>query len=105
MSPWRHWWQPRYDVRLLRGDDGAPPILIWSRHRVRAVAARCRMLDERDRDLGQARLVVFDRWTGKVVGHRARFRPVSGSRGLASARGILRRLIPNILRPDGRGTI
>ena len=71
MTPQWHVWQPRYELRLVRGDGGAPPILVWSRHRMRAVAAYCQALEERERDLGQARLVVFDRWRGIVVESRS----------------------------------
>jgi hypothetical protein len=84
MTPHWHVWQPRYELQLLRGDRPAEPILVWSRHRIRAVAAHCRRQEERDRDLGRARLVVYDRWRGKIVDGDGRAPPAHrwpGGRG------------------------
>jgi hypothetical protein len=67
MTPDWHAWQPRYELRLLRGDADEPPILVWSRHRIRALARYSLRLEERHLDLGQARLVLYDRWKGKAA--------------------------------------
>jgi hypothetical protein len=66
MSPGRLW-EPRYQLRLVRGECADPPILIWSRHRTLALARHSKRLEEATPRFGSARLVLWDTWTSSVV--------------------------------------
>jgi len=61
-------WAPRYELRLVGGDVVDPPLLVWSRHRVRALATVSLRLERSGRDLGRSRLVLWDRWRRRVLG-------------------------------------
>lgn len=60
-------WEPRYQLRLVRGECGDPPILIWWRHRTLVLARSSKRLEEATPRFGAARLVVWDTWTSSVV--------------------------------------
>ena len=65
---WR-WWEPRYELRLVRADDR--PVLVWTRHRSRALARYSRRLEEAHLSVAPARLAVVDRRSGRTVSGRA----------------------------------
>lgn len=73
MRPARQHWTPRYELRLVRGEAVTAPILVWSRHRCRALAVLSKRMEEDHLDLGAARLVLYDRWRARVDEGRARF--------------------------------
>ena len=60
--------EPRYQLRVVRGDDVDPPILVWSRHHALFLARHSkRMEEEHTPRFGAARLVLWDTWTSSVV--------------------------------------
>lgn len=70
-----HWWEPRYELRLVRddtkpGNDTKPGILVWTRHRLRLLAVHSRRLEEAHLRVAPARLVIVDRRSGREVGGR-----------------------------------
>jgi hypothetical protein len=57
----RRWWEPRYELRLVRSDATGRPVRLMGRHRVRAFAEWSRRLeDDHLRLLPGCRLVVVD---------------------------------------------
>lgn len=62
---WR-WWQPRYELGLVREESPEPPILVWSRHRSRRLAQRSLRLENGHLRVAPARLVLTDRRTERV---------------------------------------
>ena len=60
-------WEPRYELRVVRGERVDPPVLIWSRHRSLLLARHSKRLVEATPRLGHARLVLYDTWTGSVL--------------------------------------
>jgi hypothetical protein len=57
----RSWWQPRYELRMVRADEPDATVVVRSRHRFRALAERSRRLDDDHMRLVPAcRLVVVD---------------------------------------------
>jgi hypothetical protein len=60
--------QPRYELRLIRGDGSGAPVLVWSRHRVRWLAERSLRLEEAHLRIAPARLVLVDRRAERAVG-------------------------------------
>jgi hypothetical protein len=60
MTSRRRWWQPLYELRLVRDDAGQHA---WSRHWIRSLAVHSQRLEEARLKLGEARLVVVDRRT------------------------------------------
>jgi len=67
MRPQWHVWQPRYELQLFGAEAGSPLVVVWSRHRIRALAVHSKRLEERSLHLKQARLVLYDRWRRTVV--------------------------------------
>jgi hypothetical protein len=63
----RRRWEPRYQLRLVRGDCVDPPILIWGRYRTLALARHSKRLEEETPRFGEARLVLYDTWTRTVL--------------------------------------
>ena len=59
--------EPRYQLRVVRGEDVDPPILIWTRHRTLLLARYSKRLEEATPRFGSARLVLWDTWTESVV--------------------------------------
>jgi hypothetical protein len=57
----RHWWEPRYELTLVRSDATDVPVLVVGRHRIRVLAEWSRRL-ERDhlRSLPGCDLLVVD---------------------------------------------
>jgi hypothetical protein len=60
-------WEPRYQLRLVRGDSVDPPILVWGRYRSLALARHSKRLEEATPRFGEARLVLYDTWTRTVL--------------------------------------
>ena len=60
-------WEPRYQLRVVRGDAVDPPILVWSRHRTLVLARHSKRMEEVTPRFGAARLVLWDTWTSSVV--------------------------------------
>ncbi len=60
-------WEPRYQLRLVRGEGVDPPILVWSRHRTLVLARQTKRMEEATPRFGAARLVLWDTWTSTVV--------------------------------------
>jgi hypothetical protein len=60
-------WEPRYQLRLVRGESADPPILIWSRHHVLMLARHSKRAEEVHPRFGAARLVLWDTWMSSVV--------------------------------------
>ncbi|MGY2002127.1 hypothetical protein [Blastococcus sp. SYSU DS1024] len=52
---------PRYQLRLVGGDSGDEPVLVWTRHRFRSLAELSLREERKHLRLGSARLVVHDR--------------------------------------------
>ena len=61
---WR-WWEPRYELRLVSPDD--QPVLVWTRHRTRALARVSHRMEEAHLSVAPARLAVVDRRSGRTV--------------------------------------
>jgi hypothetical protein len=59
--------EPRYQLRVVRGDDVDPPILVWSRHHTLFLARHSKRMEELTPRFGKARLVLWDTWTSAVV--------------------------------------
>jgi hypothetical protein len=59
--------EPRYQLRVVRGDAVDPPILVWSRHHALFLARHSKRLEEAHHRFGAARLVLWDTWTTSVV--------------------------------------
>ena len=55
----RRWWEPRYELRLVRPDDR--PVLVWSRHRTRTLARVSHRMEQAHLVVAPARLVLADR--------------------------------------------
>jgi len=64
---WR-WWEPRYELRLVRADD--VPVLVWTRHRTRALARYSHRLEQAHLSVAPARLAVVDRRSGRQLAVR-----------------------------------
>ena len=60
-------WEPRYELRVVRGECVDPPILIWTRHRTLLLARHSLRMEESTPRFGKARLVLWDTWTRSVV--------------------------------------
>ena len=59
---------PRYRLRVVRGDDVDPPILVWLRHHALFLARHSKRMEEQHTPrFGAARLVLWDTWTSSVV--------------------------------------
>lgn len=58
---------PRYQLRVVRGENADPPILVWSRHHTLFLARYSKRMEEVTPRFGVARLVVWDTWTSSVV--------------------------------------
>ncbi|MCF6744355.1 hypothetical protein E9529_08715 [Blastococcus sp. KM273128] len=52
---------PRYELWLVGGDTGEEPVLVWTRHRFRALAELSLREERKHLRLRPARLVVHDR--------------------------------------------
>jgi hypothetical protein len=73
----RHWWGPRYELRLVRVEAPATTILVRSRHRIRALAELSRWLDtDHVRLLPGCRLVVGDLRMDAPLGARVATMPI-----------------------------
>ena len=59
--------EPRYQLRVVRGDAVDPPILVWSRHHTLILARHSKRMEELTPRFGAARLVLWDTWTSSVV--------------------------------------
>ena len=60
-------WEPRYQLRLVRGESADAPILVWSRHRSLFLARQSKRMEELTPRFGAARLVLWDTRTSSVV--------------------------------------
>ena len=60
--------EPRYELRLVRGDGPGTPVLVWSRHRVRWLAERSLRMEQAHLRIAPARLVMVDRRAGRAAG-------------------------------------
>ena len=59
---WR-WGRPRYELRLVLDDAVHAPLLVWSRHRTRTLAAYSLRVERATHSFGEARLALVDRRT------------------------------------------
>ena len=62
MGTQRRWWQPRYELWVVRAEAADVPVLLRSRHRIRTFAAWSRRTDgDHVRLLRGCELVIVDR--------------------------------------------
>jgi hypothetical protein len=62
MGTQRRWWQPRYELWVVRAEAADVPVLLRSRHRIRTLADWSRRMDgDHVRLLSDCELVIVDR--------------------------------------------
>jgi hypothetical protein len=89
MTSRRRWWQPPYELRLVREDAGH---LVWSRHRIQRLATLSQRLEADRLPLDGARLIVHDRRTEVVLAVRSG--RMAGPRVVSQAVDRVRRRLP-----------
>lgn len=78
--------EPRYELRLVGGDD-ADACVVWSRHRLRRLAELSLKLEEAHLRIAPARLVVVDRRAERAAARRQFPAPGAGRAPLGHGQG------------------